>query len=186
MSYRDLDLLEDASPSFRLTVEDLRELDFLFRAQLRETKSPTNADELLDARHQWATTLLMRVLLFDWNEVDQSGDWTPFKILLNDCFAVLKSCPESSYIDRGIDAAAQHMLGKTISLRFMVTGIIRNLWYLHDFRQRGKNNDPKPNHIGYYYQTLTVMTMIVRTYLYFANESARKSKRDFSPLTIEG
>lgn len=183
MTYIEIDLLKDDSPGYRFGAKDVEDVVTRFRSRLVEVCNPTNADELYDARGQWSSMLLMRFAL--WSDERSEDDWTPFSELLLDCYILLRTCPDSSFIDKGVDAAITHMMGKMISLRSVLGAITRNLWFLHDFRQAGKDGHAKHNAVSYYYQTLTVMTIFVQAYLMLALNSKREASSMFAPLVIE-
>jgi hypothetical protein len=180
MSREDTNIYDGETPGWRFQLSQSSEVIKSFRELLaKERCSPEDSVHYVDERERWSERLVLDMLL----GCDEGRDIERIEWFLGSCLTLLASCPDSSYIDKGIDNALGHLNKRMISVRFLTRHILRNLWFITDYRQVNKNGDQKEGAIAYYYTTVTVLAFGLHVYISML-EGERKPDRMFDSMEL--
>jgi len=124
-------------PTYKFQPNHISDIAAEFRCRLEETELPPGWDKkgACDRRHEWFNDLLRQGTFYEWEHM---------------ILQLLKTCPDSKYIDKGVDNAIKFLTGRCISDFTMAATLVFNLNNMYRFdANRNKNG------IGYYYETYT-------------------------------
>jgi len=82
-------------------------------------------------------------------------------------FRLLDGCPNSTWIDRGVDAAIAKLQSLTYFTMVEYSGmVIRNLYYLHSAKSSGRGDFMSEEELEHYYRVLTFLAFLDVTWSY--------------------